>query len=79
MQRWEYLSVKLHDFGDDSGEMKRPGEYWVSEYGMLDLVQRLGSEGWEVVCNVGTTLMFKRPLEGASKKAVVGMQAAAAK
>ena len=61
MRRWEYLSVKLHEFGSEEGELKRPNEYWVSEYGLLALIQRLGEEGWEAACPIGRDMIMKRP------------------
>jgi hypothetical protein len=60
MRRWEYLIIKLHDFGSEEGELKRPNEYWVSEYGMLSLLTRLGESGWEATCNIGRDLVLKR-------------------
>lgn len=70
MQRWEYLTAKIHEFGGDEAEVRRPGEYWVSEYGLLDLLQKLGGEGWEAVCNVGRDIIFKRETTAANPKKV---------
>lgn len=61
MERWEYLSIKLYEFGSDEAELKRPNEYWVSDYGLLTLLRQLGQEGWEVTCQVGKDLICKRP------------------
>jgi hypothetical protein len=71
MRRWEYLVVKLHEFGSEEGEKKRHNEYWVSEYGMLLLLTRLGNEGWEAVCQIGRDLVMKRPAEGAVPESAV--------
>ena len=67
MSRWEYLSVKLHEFGSEEGELKRHNEYWVSEYGLLALIQRLGEDGWEATCQIGRDVIMKRPLAELSK------------
>ena len=61
MTRWDYLSIKLYEFGSDEAELKRPNEYWVSDYGLLALLRQLGTEGWEVCCQVGKDLIGKRP------------------
>jgi hypothetical protein len=75
MTRWEYLTVKLHEFGGEEAELKRHNEYWVSEYGMLDIMHKLGEEGWEAVCTIGRDLVFKRPiLDTSSKSAVVDIR-----
>ena len=72
MTRWEYLTVKLHEFGGEEAELKRHNEYWVSEYGMLAIMQKLGEEGWEAICTIGRDLVFKRPLtETLTPKAAV--------
>jgi hypothetical protein len=74
MRRWEYLIVKLHEFGSEEGEKKRHNEYWVSEYGMLSLLTRLGDEGWEAVCQIGRDLVMKRMVEAGAAAAVVDMK-----
>lgn len=61
MRRWEYTSVKLHEFGSEEGELKRHNEYWVSEYGLLALLQKLGEDGWEASCQIGRDVILKRP------------------
>jgi hypothetical protein len=72
MRRWEYLIIKLHEFGSEEGELKRPNEYWVSEYGMLQLLTKLGESGWEAACNIGRDLVLKRAAgEGLAAVAVV--------
>jgi len=71
MRRWEYLIIKLHEFGSEEGEKKRHNEYWVSEYGMLLLLTKLGEQGWEAVCQIGRDLVMKRPSEGAVPDAAV--------
>ena len=60
MRPWEYMAVKLYEFGSEEAEMKRPNEYWVSDYGVLPLLQELGDQGWEVACSVGKDLILKR-------------------
>lgn len=80
--RWEYLSVKMHEFGSEDAELKRHNEYWVSEYGLLPLLNSLGEDGWEAVCQVGRDLIFRRLYEGPPRKArsaVVEMAEFAAK
>ena len=77
MTRWEYLSVKMYEFGSEEAEEKRHNDIWVSEYGLLPLVNKLGEEGWEAVCQVGRDLLLKRPFEGsaAEGRAAVEMDA----
>ena len=71
MTRWEYLTVKMHEFGSDEAELKGHNEYWVSEYGLLKVMHKLGGEGWETVCTFGRDLIFKRPIMEGAKSAVV--------
>ena len=71
MRRWEYLIIKLHEFGSEDGEKKRHNEYWVSEYGMLPLLTKLGEQGWEAVCQIGRDLVMKRPTEAAVPDAAI--------
>ncbi len=63
MKRWEYMAVKLYEFGSDEAELKRPSEYWVSDYGLLPLLHQLGEEGWELTCAVGRDVLLKRPAD----------------
>ena len=67
MKRWEYLAVKLYEFGSEEAEEKRHNDYWVSDYGLLPLLNKLGEEGWEAVCQVGRDVILKRAYEGASR------------
>jgi hypothetical protein len=80
--RWEYLSVKLHEFGAEEAELKRHNEYWVSEYGLLPLMNSLGEDGWEAICQVGRDLIMRRIYDGPARKsrsAIVEMPEFAAK
>jgi len=63
MKPWEYMAVKLYEFGSDEAELKRPNEYWVSDYGMLPLLRQLGEDGWEVACAVGKDVILKRQMD----------------
>ena len=62
--RWEYLTVKMHEFGLEDAEEKAHNEYWVSEYGLLTLLNSLGEDGWAVVCQVGRDVVMQRIYEG---------------
>ena len=64
MVRWEYLSVKMYEFGSEEAEEKRHNDIWVSEYGLLPLLNKLGEDGWEAVCQVGRDVLLKRAYEG---------------
>jgi hypothetical protein len=75
MRRWEYLTVKVYDFGSEEAELKRHNDYWVSESGFLPLISRLGTEGWEAVCQSGRDLVMKRPADDSKEHAVVDMEA----
>ena len=75
MTRWEYCAVKMYEFGSEEAEEKRHNDYWVSDYGLLPLLNKLGDEGWEAVCQVGRDVIMKRPYEGEARDhAVVDMK-----
>ena len=77
MKPWEYMAIKLYEFGSDEAELKRPNEYWVSDYGMLPLLRQLGDEGWEVACAVGKDLILKRQAGESAMRAVADVHRAA--
>ena len=71
MTRWEYLAVKMYEFGSEEAEEKRHNDYWVSDYGLLPLLNKLGEEGWEAVCQVGRDVIMKRQYSGAPRDQVI--------
>ncbi len=71
MARWEYLAIKVYEFGSEEAEEKRPNEYWVSDYGLLPLLKKLGEHGWEAVCQVGRDVIMKRPGQSSSSDTAV--------
>ena len=75
--RWEYLTVKLHEFGSEDAEEKRQNEYWVSEYGLLTLLNTLGEDGWAVVCQVGRDVVMQRLYDGAPRASRSAQEASA--
>lgn len=64
MTKWEYLTLKVYEFGSDEGEEKRINDWWVSEAGVLPLLNKLGEDGWEAITQVGRDLIMRRSYEG---------------
>ncbi|MEA2553357.1 MAG: hypothetical protein QOJ65_1533 [Fimbriimonadaceae bacterium] len=77
MVAWEYLTVKLYDYGSPEGEEKNPKDFWVTPDGLLALMDRLGAQGWEAVTRAGVDVIMKRPMpeRSAPQHAVVAVEA----
>jgi len=73
MQRWEYCAVYVTLYASGSGggvqellEVKMPGHHRESvqdAFGSVGLLNRLGSDGWELVDVEGTAFFLKRPVK----------------
>ncbi len=70
MQKWEYCAVHVAMYREGSGgpalellEITLPGAHRASvsnAYGLMGLMNQLGSEGWELVDAESGTFYFKR-------------------
>lgn len=76
MQKWEYLTAKIREYGvsrvNDKEVPHNIKDSKVIPEDPLHFLQRAGAEGWELVSVVGDSLaycilIFKRPLAEQSK------------
>lgn len=64
MQRWEYVQLWVEDLTPRMYRLTDGRQWTVNETRMVDVVNLLGGEGWEMCGVQGSSVFFKRPAGG---------------